>query len=199
MPRSRASAEIKAAIPALATLAGPDRRSAGPASRHHRRIDRQCRSFSGLSGCSALALARRSSPIVARLPPIAFLRRCFRPRWSPMRSFVAVRFPIPDAAGYAKFRSQASRFALVGAFVARFGSTVRVAITGAGPVVFRSADIEDALATNFSPEALARISIAPSGLELRHPCRQRVSRPSRGRDGAAGCRTGPGALASLMQ
>jgi carbon-monoxide dehydrogenase medium subunit len=77
---------------------------------------------------------------------------------------LAVRFPIPDAAGYVKFRSQASRFALVGAFVARFGDAVRVAITGAGPVVFRSRDIEDALAANFSPEALARISIAPLGL-----------------------------------
>ena len=77
---------------------------------------------------------------------------------------VAVRFPIPDAAGYAKFKSQASRYALVGAFAARFGSSVRVAITGAGPVVFRSQDIEDALAANFSPQALARISIAPSGL-----------------------------------
>src|SRR5262249_37420625 len=77
---------------------------------------------------------------------------------------VAVRFPVPDAAGYAKFKSQASRFALVGAFVARFGDTVRVAITGAAPVVFRPTDIEDALAANFSPAALARISIAPSGL-----------------------------------
>src|SRR5262249_27845117 len=77
---------------------------------------------------------------------------------------VAVRFPVPDAAGYAKFKSQASRFALVGAFVARFGDAVRVAITGAAPVVFRAADIEDALAANSSPAAPARISIAPSGL-----------------------------------
>jgi carbon-monoxide dehydrogenase medium subunit len=53
---------------------------------------------------------------------------------------------------------------LVGAFVARFGGGVRVAITGAAPVVFRSKDIEDALAANFSPAALLRISIAPSGL-----------------------------------
>jgi carbon-monoxide dehydrogenase medium subunit len=68
------------------------------------------------------------------------------------------------AAGYAKFKSQASRFALVGALVARFGSSVRVAITGAGPVVFRSQDIEDALTADFSPQALTRISIAPSGL-----------------------------------
>ena len=88
----------------------------------------------------------------------------FQTALEPDEIVLAVRFPIPDAAGYAKFRSQASRFALVGAFVARFGGTVRAAITGAGPVVFRSGDIEDALAANFSPDALARISIAPSGL-----------------------------------
>jgi carbon-monoxide dehydrogenase medium subunit len=89
----------------------------------------------------------------------------FQTALEPDEIILAVRFPIPDAAGYAKFRSQASRFALVGAFVARFsGTTVRVAITGAAPVVFRSRDIEDALAANFSPEALERISIAPSGL-----------------------------------
>jgi carbon-monoxide dehydrogenase medium subunit len=88
----------------------------------------------------------------------------FETALEPFEIIVAVRFPIPDAAGYAKFKSQASRYALVGAFAARFGSSVRVAITGAGPVVFRSRDIEDALAANFSPQALARISVAPSGL-----------------------------------
>ena len=94
----------------------------------------------------------------------SFFTAMFQTALEPDEIILAVRFPIPDAAGYAKFRSQASRFALVGAFVVRFGGTVRVAITGAGPVVFRSGDIEDALAGNFSPEALARISIAPSGL-----------------------------------
>ena len=93
-----------------------------------------------------------------------FFTAMFQTALQPGEIIVAVRFPIPDAAGYAKFKSQASRYALVGAFVARFGSSVRVAITGAGPVVFRSKDIEDALAANFSPQALARISIAPSGL-----------------------------------
>jgi carbon-monoxide dehydrogenase medium subunit len=93
-----------------------------------------------------------------------FFTAMFQTALEPGEIVVAVRFPIPDAAGYAKFKSQASRFALVGAFVARFGSSVRVAITGAGSSVFRSKDIEDALAANFSPQALTRISIAPSGL-----------------------------------
>ena len=68
----------------------------------------------------------------------SFFTPMFQTALEPDEIVLAVRFPIPDAAGYAKFRSQASRFALVGAFVARFGGTVRAAITGAGPVVFRS-------------------------------------------------------------
>jgi carbon-monoxide dehydrogenase medium subunit len=88
----------------------------------------------------------------------------FQTALAPDELIVGVRFPVPDAAGYAKFKSQASRFALVGVLAARFGGSVRVAVTGAGPVVFRSKDIEDALAADFSPAALTRISIAPSGL-----------------------------------
>jgi carbon-monoxide dehydrogenase medium subunit len=93
-----------------------------------------------------------------------FFTSMFQTALEPNEIILAVRFPIPDAAGYAKFKSQASRFALVGAFVAHFGGTVRVAVTGAAPTVFRSRDLEDALTANFSPEALARISIAPLGL-----------------------------------
>src|SRR5215472_8430161 len=56
----------------------------------------------------------------------------------------AVSFPIPKKAGYAKFPNPASRFALVGVFVAQTGSGVRVAVTGAAPSVFRSKVLEDA-------------------------------------------------------
>jgi aerobic carbon-monoxide dehydrogenase medium subunit len=94
----------------------------------------------------------------------AFFTGLFQTALAQNEIIVAVRFPIPDAAGYAKFKSPASRFALVGVLAANFGASVRVAITGAGPVVFRSKDIEDALAADFSPAALTRISIAPSGL-----------------------------------
>ena len=42
-----------------------------------------------------------------------------------------VSFPIPQAAHYEKFVQPASRFALVGVFVAKFADGVRVAVTGA--------------------------------------------------------------------
>lgn len=68
---------------------------------------------------------------------------------------IAVRFPIPDRAAYAKFLQPASRFSLTSAFVAKTGNTVRVAITGASENgVFRWTAGEAALSANFSPDAV---------------------------------------------
>jgi aerobic carbon-monoxide dehydrogenase medium subunit len=158
-----ASAEIKAAIPALAMLAGL---IGDPQVRHRGTIGGSIANADPSADYPAAAVGLGATIITDRreIAADSFFMGMFQTALEPDEIIVAVRLPIPDAAGYAKFRSQASRFALVGAFVARFGNTVRVAITGAGPMVFRSRDIEDALAANFSPEALARISIAPSGL-----------------------------------
>ena len=76
----------------------------------------------------------------------------------------AVSFPIPEKAGYAKFPNPASRYAIVGVMVAKGGDGVRVAVTGAGPCVFRAAEIEQALSASFSPEALDGIAIAADDL-----------------------------------
>ncbi len=65
-----------------------------------------------------------------------------------------VRFPIPERAGYVKFPNPATRYALVAVMAAKFGDNVRVAVTGAGPCVFRVAEIEAALAADFSPESI---------------------------------------------
>ena len=158
-----ASVEVRATIPALATLAGL---IGDPQVRHCGTIGGSMANADPSADYPAAAVGLGATIITDRREIAAddFFTGMFQTALAPDEIILAVRFPVPEAAGYAKFRSQASRFALVGAFVARFGSTVRVAITGAGPAVFRSADIEDALAANFSPEALARISIAPSGL-----------------------------------
>ena len=72
----------------------------------------------------------------------------------------AVRFPIPQAAGYAKFAQPASRFALVGVFVARFADGVRVAVTGASNNgVFRWTEAEAALSGNFSADAVKGLTV----------------------------------------
>jgi len=76
-----------------------------------------------------------------------------------------VKFPIPEKSGYEKFRNPASRYAMVGVFVAKTKAGVRVAVTGAGSNgVFRQQEMEAALAANFSPDAIKAIKVDPSNM-----------------------------------
>lgn len=75
-----------------------------------------------------------------------------------------LEFRIPRRAAYIKFKNPASRFALVGVFVAEFESEVRVAVTGAGAGVVRLAAFEDALKNNFSADALKTLAVDASEL-----------------------------------
>jgi carbon-monoxide dehydrogenase medium subunit len=71
----------------------------------------------------------------------------------------AVEFPIPEKAAYEKFPNPASRYALVGVFVAKTADGVRVAVTGAGQGgVFRHAAMEQALAGNFAADAISGVT-----------------------------------------
>jgi aerobic carbon-monoxide dehydrogenase medium subunit len=157
------SAALKGTIPALATLAGL---IGDPQVRHRGTIGGSLANADPAADYPAAALGLGATIVTDRREIAAdgFFTGLFQTALAPDEIIVAVRFPVPDAAGYAKFKSQASRYALVGVLAARFGGSVRVAVTGAGPVVFRSKDIEDALAADFSPAALKRLSIAPSGL-----------------------------------
>jgi carbon-monoxide dehydrogenase medium subunit len=76
----------------------------------------------------------------------------------------AVHFPKPEAGAYAKFPNPASRYSMVGVFVARVGGKVRVAVTGAGPCAFRWTEAETALAGSFAPAAIDGLSVDPGGL-----------------------------------
>jgi carbon-monoxide dehydrogenase medium subunit len=76
----------------------------------------------------------------------------------------AVSFPKPTKAGYAKFPNPASRYAIVGVMVAQTGGQTRVAVTGAGPSVFRLPDFEQALAGNFAASALDGLSVPSADL-----------------------------------
>ncbi|HSF65367.1 MAG TPA: FAD binding domain-containing protein, partial [Paracoccaceae bacterium] len=76
-----------------------------------------------------------------------------------------IRFPIPQAAAYAKFLQPASRFALTGVFVARFADGVRVAVTGAsGNGVFRWTEAEAALSRSFTAAAVEGLTVDPDGM-----------------------------------
>lgn len=76
-----------------------------------------------------------------------------------------IAFPVPRRAGYAKFRNPASRYAMVGVFVAELADgAIRVGVTGAGPSAFRQSEMEAALAADFSPDAVAGIRQPEDGL-----------------------------------
>ncbi len=78
---------------------------------------------------------------------------------------VAVNVSAPTKAAYAKFDQPASRFALVGVFVANGASGVRVAVTGAGEDgVFRHAGLEAALSADWSGSAVDGVDVAADGL-----------------------------------
>ena len=76
----------------------------------------------------------------------------------------AVSFQVAKRAAYMKFKNPASRFAIVGVFVADFGGKVRVGVTGAGASAFRQPDMEKALSAKFAPESVANIKVKPDGL-----------------------------------
>ncbi|WP_299375859.1 xanthine dehydrogenase family protein subunit M [uncultured Kiloniella sp.] len=75
-----------------------------------------------------------------------------------------VTFPRPEAAAYIKFDNPASRYAIVGVMVAKTSSGIRVAVTGAGPCVFRQTEMEAALSASFTPQSLDNISVSADGL-----------------------------------
>ena len=115
------------------------------------------------AACLALAATIRTNS--REIAADEFFKGLFETALEDGEVITGVSFPAPDAACYMKFSNPASRYALVGAFVAKTGSAVRVAITGAGQDgVFRQTEMEDALSANFSPDAIAGISVSPSNL-----------------------------------
>jgi aerobic carbon-monoxide dehydrogenase medium subunit len=93
-----------------------------------------------------------------------FFTGMFETALAPDEIVTAVSFPIPEKAGYSKFPNPASRYAIVGVFVAKTAGGVRVAVTGAAPCVFRQKDMEAALSKSFTPDAVAAIKQSASGL-----------------------------------
>ncbi len=100
-----------------------------------------------------------------KIPADQFFTGLFDTALEPGEIVVKVSFPIPSRAAYAKFRNPASRYAMVGVFVAKRGSDVRVTVTGAGANgVFRATSLEEALKKRFSPKSLDGMTLPATGL-----------------------------------
>ena len=93
-----------------------------------------------------------------------FFTGMFMTALEPGEIIESVRFPKPKRAAYMKFSNPASRYAIVGVFIADTNQGVRVAVTGAGACVFRVPEMEKALSGKFSPEAVTGISVASDEL-----------------------------------
>ena len=158
-----ASREVQAAIPALAELAG----GIG---------DRQVRARGTMGGslanndpaaCYPSAVLGLGAVVVTSRREIAaedFFQGMYTTALEEGELIKAVRFPVPRRAAYIKFKQPASRFALVGVFVAQTAQGVRVAVTGAGLSVFRHAQLEAALNQSFTSAAAASVPIDDSEL-----------------------------------
>lgn len=96
----------------------------------------------------------------------AFFKGLFETALAPGELITSVTFPVPKKAAYMKFRNPASRFAIVGVFVAQTAAGVRVAVTGAGARgVFRAKAMEAALAKNWSADSLKAIAVSAAELQ----------------------------------
>jgi carbon-monoxide dehydrogenase medium subunit len=158
-----ASADVKAAIPALTVLADgigdPLVRNRGTIGGSIANADPAADYPSSVLGLGATIVTDRR-----KIAGDGFFMGLFETALAPGEIITAVSFPIPQRAGYAKFPNPASRFAIVGVFVAKTSSGVRVAVTGAGPYVFRLADAEARLAKSFTPQALDGLVVSQGNL-----------------------------------
>ena len=158
-----ASEEVRSAIPALAELAShigdPAVRARGTIGGSIANADPAADYPAALVGLAATVQTNTRS-----IAADDFFTGLFETALGDDEVITAVRFPIPARAGYAKFPNPASRYAVVGVLVAEGPGGTRVAVTGAGASVFRVADMEKALAGDFSPQAVAGISVPASGL-----------------------------------
>ena len=154
---------VRKSIPALAALAS---RIGDQQVRHRGTIGGSVANNDPAADYPSAVLAL-GAEIVTSSRTIAaddFFLGMFETALEPGEIITGFRFPIPDMAGYAKFASPASRYALAGVFVSRTGDGVRAVVTGAAPCVFRATDVENALAKDFKPSALGRISIDATDL-----------------------------------
>ncbi|WP_418594073.1 FAD binding domain-containing protein [Ponticoccus sp. (in: a-proteobacteria)] len=151
--------EAAAHYPALAALAG---NIGDPAVRNRGTIGGSIAN-NDPSACYPAAALGSGATIVTNSREIAaddFFQGMFTTALEEGEIVTAVKFPIPEAAAYVKFEQPASRFALVGVFVSRGSSGVRVAVTGASnDGVHRWGAAEEALAGSFSASALDGLSV----------------------------------------
>jgi carbon-monoxide dehydrogenase medium subunit len=158
------STEVREAIPALAELA---EMIGDPHVRNRGTIGGSIANNDPAADYPAACLALGATIVTNRrkIGADEFFKGLFETALEDGEIITKVSFPIPGKAAYAKFRNPASRYALVGVFVAKRASEVRVAVTGASSNgVFRSPEMEQALNQRFSAKSLDGVMVSPDGM-----------------------------------
>jgi carbon-monoxide dehydrogenase medium subunit len=147
---------VKGAIPALAGLAG---HIGDPAVRNRGTCGGSIANNDPAADYPSAVLALNATIITNKRKIAAddFFKGLFETALDPSEIITAVSFPLAEKAAYMKFPNPASRYAIVGVFVAKNGNTVRVGVTGAGPVAYRQKDMEAALSKSFTADAIKAI------------------------------------------
>ncbi|MDC0360529.1 xanthine dehydrogenase family protein subunit M [Alphaproteobacteria bacterium] len=157
------SADVKGAIPALAVLASgigdPMVRNRGTMGGSVANNDPAADYPGAVLGLGATVVTDKRE-----IAGDAFFTGMFETALDEGEIITRIDFPVPTKAAYTKFPNPASRYAIVGVFVAQTADGVRVAVTGAGGTAFRATEMEAALNANFSPSALDGISVSSDGL-----------------------------------
>src|ERR1700736_2260238 len=151
---------VQQAIPVLAKLAGM---IGDPAVRHMGTIGGSIANNDPTADYPAACLALDATIVTnkRKIKADDFFKGLFETALEADEVISRVQFPLAKKAAYIKFRNQASRYALVGVFVAKRPSEVRVAVTGAGSEgVFRVKSFEEALKKRFSPKSLAGLTVS---------------------------------------
>jgi carbon-monoxide dehydrogenase medium subunit len=157
------SKDVHALSPALAQLAG----GIGDRAVRNRGTIGGSLANSDPAACYPAAVLGLGATIRTNTRSIAaddWFKGLYETALAPGELITAVSFPKPEKAAWIKFRQPASRFSIVGVFVARTAGGVRVAVTGAGACAFRVKALEDKLNAKFAPESCDGMTIPPDGL-----------------------------------
>jgi len=114
------------------------------------------------SACLALKATIHTSK--RKIPADKFFKGMFETDLKKSELIESIEFEIPEKSFYSKFPNPASRYAIVGVYVAKYKNEVRVSVTGAASCVFRSNELEAALSNNFSSSAIDNLIISSKGL-----------------------------------
>jgi aerobic carbon-monoxide dehydrogenase medium subunit len=157
------SSAVKSAIPALAVLA----EGIGDAAVRNRGTIGGSISNADPAADYPAAIVGLGATVQTNKRKIAaddFFKGLFETALEPGEIVTSVSFPKAEKAGYAKFPNPASRYAMVGVFVAKTAGGVQVAVTGAGPSVFRVKEMEQALGSKWSADAVSGVKVPAKGL-----------------------------------